>query len=272
MWWSGGTRRWSLIVLLTVVAAAGCTPQAGQPAASSSRSDSTLALPQPGANCPGEASQGQVVRFGATGATDLAGISVGQGPNGVVLVHPDIGNLCLWLPYGLRLAQLGYRVLAFDLPGHGASGQSSGGNDAATATAAAWLRSQGVSKVFLIGALEGATFAAVAAGRITPPVNGLVSLSGVRRYGGLDAEQAVHGLLVPAMFIAAEIDDAAREDAQALFDAMPTRGVAHELLFVPNSTNRGVNLLSAAFPQGGPRGDTVRGQIESFLHELTSAS
>jgi pimeloyl-ACP methyl ester carboxylesterase len=259
-------RRWSLVVLLTAIAAvAGCTSPARPPATSSA--SSANAQVQPGASCPDEAKQGQVVRFGAAGVTSLAGIVVGQGPNGVVLVHPDIGNLCVWMPYALGLAQLGYHVLAFDLPGHGASGQYNGGNDAAVAAAAEWLRGQAASKIFLIGAIEGATFAAVAAARITPPVNGLVSLSGPRDYGGLDAEQAVHGLLVPAMFIAAELDDAARDDAKALFDAMPTRGVEHTLIDVPNSTDRGVRLLSAAIPQIRSGDNTVRGQIERFLRD-----
>jgi pimeloyl-ACP methyl ester carboxylesterase len=276
MWLSSHPRRWSLVVLLVVVAAAGCTSPASQPAASSksssSPSGSGQALPEPGVNCPDVAKQGQPVRFGAAGATNLAGILVGKGPNGVVLVPPDVGNLCTWLPYGLGLAQLGYRVLAFDLPSHGASGPHSGGNDAATATATDWLRSQGASRIFLIGALEGATFATMAAAEIEPPVNGLVSLSPPLRYNGLDAHQALHGLLVPAMFIAADLIDSDREDAEALFNAMPTEGVLHQLLSVPATTDRGVLLLQVAVPNGGARGDTVHGQIESFLGALTSTS
>jgi pimeloyl-ACP methyl ester carboxylesterase len=207
---------------------AACTSPAGRPAALSSASPSAQTPPQPGANCADDAKQGRVARFGDPGgAENLGGVLLGQGPIGIVLVHPDIGNLCVWFPYGPVLAQLGYRVLAFDLPGHGASARGSGDDAAATATATAveWLRGQGTSKVFLIGAAEGATTAMVAAARITPPVDGLVSLSGARHYGGLDAEQAAHGLLVPAMFIAADGDADGRGDARALFDAMPTKGV-----------------------------------------------
>jgi hypothetical protein len=76
---------------------------------------------------------------------------------------------------------------------------------------------------------RGATFAAVAAARITPPLNGLVSISGVRQYDGYDAEQAMRNLLVPTMFVAADQDRNTYLDARTLFDAMPAKGVLLEV-------------------------------------------
>ena len=272
---SGRAWRWSLVVLSVAVAAAGCTGSGQQPVEASSSgakspSPHAEAPPSPGSGCPEEARQGQVVHFGDAGATSLGGILVGQGPSGVVLINADIGNLCVWLPYALSLSKRGYRVLAFDRPGQGASNDDHSAPDVATVVAAQWLRSQGAAKVFLIGANEGATLAMVAAARINPPVAGLVSLSGHRLYGGLNAEQALNGLLVPAMFVAAELPDGDVEEAQALFDAMPAKGVLHSFLAVPNSDERGVRLLAEAVPYGGSSGDTVHAQIEHFLQTLTS--
>jgi pimeloyl-ACP methyl ester carboxylesterase len=274
MWRLARFQRWSLVVLLIAVAAAGCTVQVQvrQPATLPSPSPSAPAPApaQPGANCLDQAKQGMVARFDRD-----TGILFGNGRNGIVLVHSDNGDLCMWVPYALALTHLGYRVLAFDLPGHGFSAQLSGGGDAAasaTVAAVEWLRQDGASQICLIGAAEGATIATVAAARITPPVSGLVSLSAMRQWGGLDAEQAVPGLLVPAMFIAGDLDATARDDATALFDAMPIRGVLHKQISVPGRADSGVNLLPDTVANGGSRGDTVHAQIESFLRDLTSAN
>ncbi|GAA4263870.1 hypothetical protein GCM10022255_112330 [Dactylosporangium darangshiense] len=232
----------------------------------------SAARPAPGARCPDEARQGQAITISAGGTASLAGIVVGQGAKGVVLVHSDLASLCSWLPYGLSLAKLGYRVLAFDLPGHGASEPLDGASGTAVAGIAAavtWLRGQGAEKVVLIGAAEGATFAAVAAAQITPRVNGLVSISGVRQYGGYDAEPAMRNLLVPALFVAAEQDRNTYLDARTLFDAMPTKGVLHTLFYVPNTTETGVRLLDVQVPADA-RGGTVHAQVESFLRDAVA--
>ena len=267
---SGWRRRIPAVVFMTMFAVAGCTTPEHRTAPPSPVASATR--PAPGDRCPDEARQGQAVRISAGGTASLAGIVVGQGANGVVLVHSDLAALCSWLPYGLSLAKLGYRVLAFDLPGHGASEPLDGANDAAVAGIAAavtWLRGQGAEKVVLIGAAEGATFAAVAAARIAPPVNGLVSISGVRQYNGYDAEQALRNLLVPTMFVAADQDRNTYLDARTLFDAMPAKGVLHTLFYVSNTTETGVGLLDVQVPADA-RGGTVHAQVESFLRDAVA--
>jgi hypothetical protein len=72
------------------------------------------------------------------------------------------------------------------------------------------------------------------------------------------------------MFIAGDLDATARNDAMALFDAMPTRGVLHTLISVPGRADSGVNLLADTVPNGRSRGDTVHAQIE--LGKLTPSA
>lgn len=56
----------------------------------------------------------------ATGAT-LWHLDTGGDGEGVVLLHPGVGNLRLWAHQVHALATAGYRVIAYDRPGHGRS-------------------------------------------------------------------------------------------------------------------------------------------------------
>jgi pimeloyl-ACP methyl ester carboxylesterase len=245
--------------------AAGCTISVRQSGQSVAPSPSPQALPEPGANCAEQAKRGEAVHFGEH--SGLGGIAAGQGATAVVLVHPDPGNLCLWLTYEFFLAELGYKVLALDLPGHGSSvRQKDSTAHEAVVAAVEWLRGQGATKVFLIGAAEGATAAVLAAARIKPPVTGFVSLSGVRSYGGLSAVDALRGLVMPAMFFAVDQDSTDRANATAMFNAMPT-GARHDLAFATSTLRGGIALLPVGMSFGGRQGDTVHAQIEFFLRE-----
>jgi hypothetical protein len=123
----------------------------------------------------------------------------------------------------------------------------------------------------LIGASMGATAVVVAAADIAPPVNGVVSLSGRRRLGPLDAEQAARRLRVTTMFMATEGDSTGLADANAMFEAMPKFGVEHSMTTVDGSA-QGVAMLDVPIPYGYSRGDTVHAQIETFLREAFSAT
>ena len=59
------------------------------------------------------------VQFKAADGATLRGVLLGPRTSrrGVVIAHEGAGGLCNWLPYGRRLARLGYRTLVFDLRG-----------------------------------------------------------------------------------------------------------------------------------------------------------
>src|SRR6266540_3722542 len=115
--------------------------------------------PRPGAACPGDARHGEAVRFG-TGGARLGGIAFGHASNAAVVLVPDAtGDLCAWARYARALAKRRYLVLAFDLPGRGASAGPSGDYDKAVAAAVAYVRGRGGAKVVLVGAGVGGTAA-----------------------------------------------------------------------------------------------------------------
>ena len=87
------------------------------------------------------------------------------------------------------------------------------------AAAVARLRVDGVTRLTLVGASMGGTAVLVAAARIRPPVDGVVSLSGPARYAGLDALKAVARSRVPVRFLADTKDGAFADDARKLYRA-----------------------------------------------------
>ena len=78
-------------------------------------------------------------------------------PLGVVLAHQSDANMCQWLPYATLLAAKGYRVVAFDFAGFGASSrpaQKTYLEDIRTVVS--YLRDRGTPKVVVMGASMGA--------------------------------------------------------------------------------------------------------------------
>src|SRR5260221_4532412 len=67
----------------------------------------------------------RVIEAGASGAAGAAGASGAAGET-IVLVHGTGGRADRWLRNVDALAAAGYRVVAFDLPGHGVASQGAG--------------------------------------------------------------------------------------------------------------------------------------------------
>src|SRR5215217_5548644 len=142
------------------------------------------------------------------------GVVLGQGRTGVVLGHQAGSDLCEWLPQARRLAAHGRQVLAFDFGPYANIGKD-------MVAAAAELRRRGADRLVLVGSSMGGTAAIEAAAEITPPVAGVVSLSGPEEYQGADAGAAAPRLRVPVLFIVAEDDPPFADAARTLYKAVP---------------------------------------------------
>jgi esterase/lipase len=201
--------------------------------------------------CLRRAERSHVVRFRAADGTRLLGVVFGRGRSGVVLSHGLRGDLCSWTAEARKLAARGYRVLAFDSRGHGSSATRTGAArwrvDLDAAAAARELRRRGVASVVLAGSSMGGIAVLVAAADLTPPVSGVVSLSGPRSFVLLDAEKAVRRMQVPVLFAAAEFDDPFQVDARALYEAAASSEKRLEIL--PGSGDHGTRLLRNAPPR-----------------------
>jgi pimeloyl-ACP methyl ester carboxylesterase len=213
-------KRTILTIAALATVAAMATACGGQPSASGPTTAPTTAPTTPAPPC-NDASLTKVSFKNSVGG-GLDGYVLGTGGTGIVLANQLDTDACTWRPYAKDLAGRGYRVLAFDFNSDQRSGYVDGSTDNGdVVAAAAFLRQNGAQKVLLIGASRGGTAVLVAAPAIQPPVAGVISLSGPKTLGAMDAFAAVGTFTVPVLFIAAALDSGFFEDAQLLYRAAP---------------------------------------------------
>jgi pimeloyl-ACP methyl ester carboxylesterase len=253
----------AVVGALVLLVGSGCIRDDGpgpQPSTSTDPSRSPSAtLPPVGVDCRDLATQGRTLRLPNTAGLDIAAVEFGEGLKGVILAHQSDASMCQWLPYATVLAQEGYRVVAFDFAGFGASSPTPTRtylDDIRTVVD--YLRDQRVPRVVLVGASMGATMSIVAAAAITPPIDGVVAISPPRIFDGVDAERAVPQLRTPAMYVAGSDDGDYEVYARDLNDETPRS--LQDLLVVP-APEHGVALVMAQTPEGSQ----VRTAISAFL-------
>jgi pimeloyl-ACP methyl ester carboxylesterase len=164
-----------------------------------------------------DASRDTAVTMTTTDAAKIYGVETGTGTVGVVLAHQYFSDHCEWMDFAHQLATQGYRAIAIDLRGNGASsGGAAGRYDRDVIAAAKQLRNDGATKVVLVGASMGATAVLVAASELKPAAAAVVSLSAPARYRALDALFAVRHSHVPVRFLASRLDQPFASDARRL--------------------------------------------------------
>ena len=200
----------------------------------------------------------RLVSFTTSDSVDIVGRLFGQGRTGVVLAHMFPADQSSWWEFAQVLAELGYTALTFDFRGYGDSG---GGKEIKligrdVEAAVEFLKEQGISNVFLIGASMGGTAALnVAAGQIQG-IAGVVSLSAPVEFKGISlrGEQ----IKVPTLLMAAQGDASARKNLNSLIDDGIVVG-AMETVVYEKSNDHGTNILN------GENADTAEEKILSFL-------
>jgi len=254
--------RQTAVAVAVAVAVAGCGT-GGRPAGSPTKASTTTATavrPSAGSGCRSDAAKGTQVRFTNQAGASLAGVLLGSSATGVLLAHQSDGDVCQWLPFANDLADAGYRVLAFDFAGDGASdpaGNSTLDGDVVAATG--FLREHGATAVVLVGASMGGTAVVAAAPAVKPPPAGVVSLSGPARFAGVDAQHAAAALTVPVLYAAGDGDENFAAQARSLYDATPT--TVDRTLVVVHSSEHGVDFVN-------DHGDTARQVRQAMLDFL----
>jgi len=187
-----------------------------------------------------EAGETAVVMKASDGAT-VYGVEVGTGTTGVVLGHQYASNHCEFMDFARELAAAGLRALTIDFRYNGAStGGNSSRLDLDVVAAAARLRADGATRIELVGASMGGTAVLVAASEITPPVDGVVSLSGPTFFRGMYAVQAVRRSRVPVRFLVTRGERRFAPDATYL---MRTAAAKDKAIFRVTDGGHGSSML-----------------------------
>jgi dienelactone hydrolase len=166
----------------------------------------------------------------------------------IVLAHQNGADRSSWFDFAPDLADAGYTALAFDFSGEDLNEE--------VAAAAEYLQKRGSGEVFLIGASKGATASLLAAaeGR---DIAGIVSLSGVLSFEGLEVTQeAMQSIKAPVLLLVGADDDYASDSEQ--LEEWNAHG---ELIVYEGVGDHGTDLLS------GEAADRARGDILDFLEK-----
>jgi pimeloyl-ACP methyl ester carboxylesterase len=158
------------------------------------------------------------VEFAGPRDLTLRGLRSGTTDRWAVLVHGEGQDLDGWRSLAGRLAEHAFSVLAFDLPGHGASDDPWEPTLAVPAVMAAidFARSEGCQQLHLVGARVGATAVLAAAADLTRRVASIVALSP-------DLDNRVAELInlrearAPKLILVGALSPAALESAEAVF-------------------------------------------------------
>ncbi|WP_083974091.1 dienelactone hydrolase family protein [Herbidospora daliensis] len=185
------------LLLVLVIALAGCGQQAEPPAAAP-------VVTSPGPELVG-CNAGPSVAFTPLPVPGLAAGIAGDGPVGVVIANTMQGYHCDWLVWADHLVKGGFRVAVFEYGfaprAVGAEAMLERGAGEMTAVAAA-LRKAGAQKVVYAGGSLGGAVALAAAAKPEAGAAGVVSLS-----GGVEGQAGTAGrLTVPAIYAVAEDD------------------------------------------------------------------
>jgi pimeloyl-ACP methyl ester carboxylesterase len=189
------------------------------------------------------------VRIQTAGGTQIHGQHLGQGEQGVVLVHGDKGDATDWANLSKRLSTHGYSVLSIDLRGHGKSTSPAEPTEQDyplmvqdVDAGVKWILGKGATTVTVIGAELGANLALNSAAQ-SDSVASLVLISPSLNANGVKTATQFEGYGDrPAMLVAAADETIQAKTAQLLKGK--AKGAVH-LELIPG-TGSGIRLLNTS--------------------------
>jgi pimeloyl-ACP methyl ester carboxylesterase len=211
----------------------------------------------------------RVVTFRSIDGLRLSGRIFGDGSVGVVLSHMLPADQESWWDFARELADEGYLALTYDFRGYcpgGDAGCSAGERNVAeiwqdVLGAIAEIRSEGATRVALVGASMGGTASLVAASRPGVDIEAVVTLSAPASIEGLVADPDTLSRVTAAkLFIAGNGDAQAADAAQQLFATAPQP----KRVNIVTSDDHGTDLLT------GNQSGIVRTTMLTYLAEYAA--
>jgi len=208
---------------------------------------------------PGPGGDATKVSFNTEDGIQLSGHLFGSGDVGIVLSHMRHADQESWWSFARVLKNKGYQIIAYDFRGYRDSlGEIDIGNiDKDVQAAVDFLKSKGVSKLFLIGAHMGGTASLKVASK--EDIAGVVTLSAPPIIDVLDIGEDIRLISSPKLFMASR-DDVFYSRSVDLFDQ---KASAPKERWIVDGNAHGTNMLSG---DSGPR---VQGLIVDFLRRYS---
>jgi pimeloyl-ACP methyl ester carboxylesterase len=194
-----------------------------------------------GEYCTTDRAGGRPVYFGAGSA--LAGYEYGTGSTGIVFASQSDGTACDWMPEAGRLAKLGYRTLAFDYHGFGASNRVPGPFSNDVNDAIEFLTSDGATSIVLVGASMGGTAVLAATAQTKTQPAAVIALSSPASYADSDALAAAPRITVPLLMLCGSLDRGFVGDVKDIYAA--ATATKHKQLVLGDTSAHGFQLVEA---------------------------
>jgi alpha-beta hydrolase superfamily lysophospholipase len=198
----------------------------------------------------------RVVSFTTEDNVEIKGQLFGQSQRGAVLSHMYGADQTSWWEFAQVLAENGYMALTFDFRGYGDSeGEKKVDMIVRDVKAAmSFLREQGASDVFLIGASMGGTASLDVA--TEERAAGVVSLSSPVKFRGLDLNDK--RVRMPVLLMAAETDRSALRSVELMIADGIVDRTAEKVVYTEDD-DHGTDILK------GENAAAARDRILDFL-------
>ena len=204
--------------------------------------------------------ESQAVSFTTQDGLELKGRLFGSGQTGVLLAHMYPADQSSWWKFAQVLAANGHMVLAFDFRGYGDSGGDKDIEliDRDVEAALEFLREQGPSTLFLVGASMGATASLKVAARRT--VAGVICLSAPLEIMGLSVKG--EKVPVPVLLMATNGDKSAKNNIEIMVEEGIVGGpeVTDQIVY-DGGNDHGTDILT------GTNADAAQKRILGFIEK-----